>query len=278
MIFIPIANFYIFSPGQKLINPLVESRLFLLIESGIGELRINTNKYTCEPGKLFLFPWNHEVIYTADEADPMSVATVHIIPECTEKQPVYRVSHRRESDLYHSPYRKDNPAMFGTDFWVGGTNHGISSLIHYIISVFDGPPPVMEKTNLLGHLLLEEFNHLKNKPKEVMKPYPEPLLHVTRFIDFSYFKSIKLETLTKIARVSSSTLIRLFKTHLGKTPIQYIIDIRLQHARLLLENTSLSIAEVGSKVGIEDQFYFSKIFKNKYKISAQNYRKTHMVL
>ncbi|EGO8073496.1 helix-turn-helix transcriptional regulator, partial [Enterococcus faecalis] len=47
-------------------------------------------------------------------------------------------------------------------------------------------------------------------------------------------------------------------------PINYLIQIRLNHAKELLKNDSLSVKEVAKTVGYEDAYHFSKLFKKYY--------------
>lgn len=52
------------------------------------------------------------------------------------------------------------------------------------------------------------------------------------------------------------------KAATGVGPINYLIQIRLNHAKELLKNDSLSVKEVAKTVGYEDAYHFSKLFKN----------------
>jgi AraC-like DNA-binding protein len=47
------------------------------------------------------------------------------------------------------------------------------------------------------------------------------------------------------------------------TPYQYFIHIKIQKAKSLLTQKDASVKEVAYKLGFDDQFYFSRLFKNK---------------
>ena len=74
--------------------------------------------------------------------------------------------------------------------------------------------------------------------------------------------------------LSPSRFTHLFKECTGKSPQAYLIGIRIKKACELLENTDLSISKIGELVGIPDQNYFSRIFKNYTSKSPTDYRKT----
>lgn len=54
---------------------------------------------------------------------------------------------------------------------------------------------------------------------------------------------------------------------------EYLINIRLKKSKELIETTDLPIGEISKMVGIEDQNYFSRLFKRKYGVSPMNYKK-----
>lgn len=66
---------------------------------------------------------------------------------------------------------------------------------------------------------------------------------------------------------------RLFKMRTGRTPIEYLLELRMRHAQSLLEHTDMSIAEVATSIGYDDPFYFSRLFSKTHGISPFKYRK-----
>ena len=57
----------------------------------------------------------------------------------------------------------------------------------------------------------------------------------------------------------------------GKSPIEFIRTIRLQHAAQLLEKSQLTISEIAYKVGFNNPKYFTKYFKEEYKMLPSAY-------
>ncbi|MFA6815791.1 MAG: AraC family transcriptional regulator [Lentisphaeria bacterium] len=69
---------------------------------------------------------------------------------------------------------------------------------------------------------------------------------------------------------------RLFKIITGFSPLQFLIQCRLQMSANLLITSNLSILEISKKINIQNSFYFSRLFKNKYLVSPLAYRKEYI--
>ncbi|WP_086347782.1 helix-turn-helix transcriptional regulator [Candidatus Enterococcus clewellii] len=88
------------------------------------------------------------------------------------------------------------------------------------------------------------------------------------FLENCYTEEITLEQLATTFYVSPTHLSKVFKEVTGSSPINYLIQIRLKHAKNLLESEAMtSIKEVAQTVGYEDAYHFSKLFKKYYGIS-----------
>lgn len=96
------------------------------------------------------------------------------------------------------------------------------------------------------------------------------------FIHSNYHMSIGLDDIAAAAGISINHLGRQFKVATGMTPIHYLQNVRMEAARELLL-TDLKIAEVAHLVGIEDPYYFSRVFRRINGFSPLAYRKNRTV-
>lgn len=99
---------------------------------------------------------------------------------------------------------------------------------------------------------------------------------VVEFIKNNYMKNIGVCEMADVIKMSESNLYAVFKKATGSSPIKYLNQYRLTIACELLHKTDYSIKEIAEKVGIPDQFYFSKLFKSKHSISPQQYRQINL--
>ena len=65
----------------------------------------------------------------------------------------------------------------------------------------------------------------------------------------------------------------LFKKNLGMTFTEHLNQTRVGKSCSLLTSTTLSLSEIASRCGFEDQSYFSKVFKKQMGVSPKEYRK-----
>lgn len=83
-------------------------------------------------------------------------------------------------------------------------------------------------------------------------------------------------SLSKVAHIffiNSSYLSRIFKKETGINFMEYLVELRIERAIMLLNNMDLRAYEIGEKVGISDSSYFSTCFKKCTGFSISEYRK-----
>lgn len=76
-------------------------------------------------------------------------------------------------------------------------------------------------------------------------------------------RSPSLGELAASIDLSAHHFCRAFKVSVGRSPIQYLIEQRMQRAAGLLASTRLPIAEIAAEVGYEDPSYFARLFREK---------------
>jgi AraC-like DNA-binding protein len=85
-------------------------------------------------------------------------------------------------------------------------------------------------------------------------------------------EEVTLGELAKAARFSTSHLYYLFKHSTGYAPIEFFLKTKIQAAARDLYFSSLTVKDIAMSYGIEDPYYFSRLFKKIMGMSPQNYR------
>jgi AraC-like DNA-binding protein/mannose-6-phosphate isomerase-like protein (cupin superfamily) len=87
------------------------------------------------------------------------------------------------------------------------------------------------------------------------------VLDTIRYIEINYYKKLALDEMARMAYISKRQYIRIFKKISGKTFVEFLNGIRVNHAKQLLQQGDSKIASVCFETGFEDVSYFYKIFK-----------------
>lgn len=93
----------------------------------------------------------------------------------------------------------------------------------------------------------------------------EIVSRIIEYIEDHYSEHISLDVISGNMYVSPFYISKSFKSVTGDTPIRYLINVRLDKAaKLLRDNSDMSIREVAEAVGYDDVYHFSKLFKKKF--------------
>lgn len=98
------------------------------------------------------------------------------------------------------------------------------------------------------------------------------LKQMLSYIRQNYMNNITLEDIANAAMVSKSECLRCFRSHFEMTPIQYLIQCRLEMSRHMLGSTDLSVKEIAAKCGFEDAGYFGRLFRKRCGMTPVAYR------
>ena len=90
------------------------------------------------------------------------------------------------------------------------------------------------------------------------------------FMDNHYSEAIDLDNIADEAYYSKFHFIRLFRKIYGKSPHQYLTRVRIEHAKILLQQ-QVSVAETCFRVGMDSAGSFTELFKRYMKISPSVY-------
>lgn len=93
------------------------------------------------------------------------------------------------------------------------------------------------------------------------------------FLREQYNGNYSLEDVARVANLSPYHFTRLFKAQTGKTPFEYLLDIKLEKAREMLQANRLTVTEVCFSCGFNNLSHFTTVFKRKTGMSPSGYRK-----
>ncbi len=117
----------------------------------------------------------------------------------------------------------------------------------------------------LEHII--DLRDIKNK---------EVIYRVLTYINENYANKLKLADLAENVFLSSSYLSRVIKSETGKNFTTLLGEVRVEKSKELLRNTDLSLVDIATSVGFDDQSYFTKVFKKTTGIPPKKYRQERL--
>jgi len=120
---------------------------------------------------------------------------------------------------------------------------------------------------ILEAVIWEADSHSKHKA------IPEPLRLALELVGARFTEPLTLEQLSDAAYVTPQHLVRLFRAHIGETPMRYVWRIRTERGVQMLRQTGISVAEAAHRVGFKNVYHFSRAVKERYGKSPMQLRK-----
>jgi len=232
---------------------------FILIYcvEGKGEIRINESTHVVQADWFFIIPAGMPHSYHSERENPWSIYWIHFSgnksgiysrfacqPLAIERGKASRISDR--VDLFSEIFRN--------------LDRGFST-------------ETLEYVNLCLPHLLASFTHLSQFRLIKESGEKDPVAQSINFMLENLTQKLKLEEIAAETSLSASHFSRLFVNRTGHSPIDYFIQLKIQRACRLLDNSKWMIADVAREMGFEDQFYFSRVFRKVMGMAPAEYRK-----
>lgn len=147
-----------------------------------------------------------------------------------------------------------------------------------IDSIFDGSELYTELRRLetldrigpyIESFLIKILATLKNKQKDSNSLYVSKAIE---YINENIDNDVSLHNVADALYISSNYLSRIFKQETGESFINYVIELKMNKAKTLLEGNTKKIYEIASDLNYKDVDYFSKTFKKVYGITPSEYK------
>jgi len=120
-------------------------------------------------------------------------------------------------------------------------------------------------TGVMHRFIQHSFDFAQIKHSDVV-------FKAMEYIRQNYDRKLSLDDIAQHVYLSRSYLSSLFREESGMTLFTYINQIRVEKSKLFLMDPSVSLAEVATLCGFEDQSYFTKVFRKMTSLSPKQYR------
>lgn len=130
----------------------------------------------------------------------------------------------------------------------------------------------------LSHAAAVRFLHLTDgisgMESDAGSPLPRHLVaRIVEYMRTNFHLNTDLATLASESGYSRAHFLRMFRLATGKTPHQYLMDIRLHEAKKRLSNPALPLSTIAVVCGFSSQSHFSQLFTRAFGFTPGEYRR-----
>lgn len=127
--------------------------------------------------------------------------------------------------------------------------------------------------NILNHLMLLSCHQASMRTE-----LPDSIRYLIKYMESNYTKPLTLDSLSDFAAINKYYLSREFKKYTGFSPNDYLITLRINQAKLLLNSTTMPASKIAHEVGIHDMNNFTNLFKKKTGMTPIQYRNSDLII
>lgn len=114
--------------------------------------------------------------------------------------------------------------------------------------------------------------------KESSSSVPDTYKYVIHYIESNYMHPLSLDSLSSFVNISKYHFAREFKKYTGFSPNDYLLELRIKHACILLINSDFSVERISNEVGIHNMSNFINQFKKRTGLTPSAFRNSKMGL
>lgn len=231
------------------------SRIYCLeyVMAGQGCVQVEGRSFYPQQGDVYLLPKNQSHDYCALPEDPWTKIWMNVSGSLCDG--LIKAYHLENTILFPSCPVLPAFEHFVTLCQRAGTEN----------------PQLSRDCSLLFHDILIQMQACL--PGKTAACPDKAAHHLKDFIDSHLYEKIRIEDLAAFSHLSPTHLTRLFKKEFHQTPYDYLLDLKINAARLFLTDTMLSVKEIAYRLNFADEHYFSHLFKGKTGQTPTGYRK-----
>lgn len=246
------------------------------VEQGEARVDMHGKSHRLRPGHLYMIP--PFTRHSDSCSGPFVHYYMHILDQTIQGQNIY------EQNLFPFELEADNEAI---------------ALVHRLMDInpyshlrqsapasYDNRQAISEAVNRFTQkrnqqqyetqaILMMLISRFYNRAIPQKTSNDDRLIRVQRYIRQHLDTPLPLDELAGQAAICKDSLIRLFKRELGITPVDYIINKRIERAQMLLLTHTIPVKEIALQLGFSNQSYFTSQFKRITGLTPLEYRKQH---
>lgn len=248
------------------------------VEHGQAEVTMNKKTYQLSPGHLYMIP---PFVRHSDHCNgPFTHYYLHILDQQIQKNNIYEQNYfpfELNAEIYDLHLFKRLVELNPDGF-----------LKHSAPSSYDNSQTTIQVIQRFAqHTQKEQYemeaimmmfiSRFYRQSVTINETNDSRVLRVQQYILQHISESLPLDDLAEMVGVCKDSLIRIFKRETGMTPVEYILNKRIEKAQIALLTQPSSMHDIAIQLGFGNQSYFASLFKKMMGITPLQYRKQNQI-
>ncbi|SFO77405.1 transcriptional regulator, AraC family [Chitinophaga sp. YR627] len=234
----------------------ISQHIIIYCIEGKGWIEIDKKRVDILPSQFVIIPANTPHKYMSEEEEPWTIYWIHFKGEISAYI-VGLILQRAKNFRLHLTYNENRIRLF-EDICINLQKGYGDDNLRYVNMIFN---------HFLSSLLYEEkFNHSDQEERQDI--IGQTITMMQEKLD----KLITLQEFSQYAGLSVSHFSAVFREKTGYSPIEYFNHLKIQKACQYLLFSAATVKEIAARLGVEDQYYFSRMFSKLMGMSPSEYR------
>ena len=222
------------------------------VYSGTGTLRVENHEYHPSEGDIYILTEKSKHAYYPDKKDPWT--KIYINLRGTAVASIVQAFGLHKKVVYRSCQE-------------------LRPIFEEIFEEVKKDVPVEQVMERCAGLVMKLLMRLCQRERQ-SDDVPDEVQTVKRFIDNNYRNNLTMDEIAASVYRSNDYVKKQFKQFYGVTPYAYYLDLKVTHAKYLLQKTNLPIKLIADRLGYKSDRYFSKRFREMVGVTATQFRKS----
>lgn len=253
----------VFKPKGTVGTETVFNSYHFVIPDSTSFPGLRVDKKIFQPTQNRLFPTNPGQVLSCTEAREVKEYTAIFVDKQIISDTCYQICKRSDINFINKNYVL--------------SNHGLSLIRQFIDECINkqlGYEFILQSLSMqfAVTLIRELESNISNLPYERSFTDKTNINRAIVFLKECYNSNFTLNDIAKVANLSPYHFIKVFKAETGKTPFEYLMDVKIEKSKELLKSKQHSITDIGLLCGFTSTSHFSTAFSKKIGVSPSKYR------
>ncbi len=146
--------------------------------------------------------------------------------------------------------------------------------LFYFTDYFSSTAKLVQQQAVLTEIIAFYIERCFTSSSTSVPKLREKFAEIVTYMENHLAEPLTLTDLSNMQLMNSSQLVREFRQAFGLSPMRYFDKLRVEKAEYLLRETDSPVHMIACAIGIVDQAYFSRFFKNHTSMTPTEYRKS----